>query len=76
MVTAKTDSEDVVEALSLGANDYVTKPVDYPVALARIRAHLRTRRRGARRRRRRSSRAAPPRPCPAPCSPAATGSTR
>ncbi len=43
MVTAKTDSEDVVEALSLGANDYVTKPVDYPVALARIRAHLRAR---------------------------------
>jgi CheY-like chemotaxis protein len=42
MVTAKTDSQDVVEALSLGANDYVTKPVDYPVALARIRAHLRT----------------------------------
>jgi CheY-like chemotaxis protein len=40
MVTAKTDSVDVVEALSLGANDYVTKPVDYPVALARIRAHL------------------------------------
>jgi CheY-like chemotaxis protein len=40
MVTAKTDSEDVVEALSLGANDYVTKPVEYPVALARIRAHL------------------------------------
>jgi CheY-like chemotaxis protein len=42
MVTAKTESEDVVEALSLGANDYVTKPVDYPVALARIQAHLRT----------------------------------
>ena len=40
MVTAKTDSEDVVEALSLGANDYVTKPPDYPVTLARIRAHL------------------------------------
>ena len=43
MVTAKTESEDVVEALDLGANDYVTKPVDYPVALARIQAHLRTR---------------------------------
>lgn len=43
MVTAKTDSEDVVEALGLGANDYVMKPVDYPVALARINAHLRTR---------------------------------
>jgi CheY-like chemotaxis protein len=40
MVTAKTDSEDVVEALALGANDYVTKPVDYPVALARIRKEL------------------------------------
>jgi CheY-like chemotaxis protein len=43
MVTAKTDSEDVVEALSLGANDYVTKPVDYPVALARIQKELRVR---------------------------------
>jgi CheY-like chemotaxis protein len=43
MVTARTESEDVVEALALGANDYVTKPVDYPVALARIQAHLRTR---------------------------------
>jgi CheY-like chemotaxis protein len=42
MVTAKTDSEDIVEALSLGANDYITKPVDYPVALARIQTHLRT----------------------------------
>jgi len=43
MVTAKTDSADVVEALALGANDYVTKPVEYPVALARIKAHLRSR---------------------------------
>jgi diguanylate cyclase (GGDEF)-like protein/PAS domain S-box-containing protein len=36
MVTAKDQSEDVVEAFRLGANDYVTKPVDIPVALARI----------------------------------------
>jgi CheY-like chemotaxis protein len=43
MVTAKTDNEDVVEALGLGANDYVTKPVNFPVAFARIQAHLRTR---------------------------------
>ena len=43
MVTAHTDSEDVVEALGLGANDYVTKPVDLPVVLARIRAQLRIR---------------------------------
>jgi diguanylate cyclase (GGDEF)-like protein/PAS domain S-box-containing protein len=36
MVTAKDHSEDVVEAFRLGANDYVTKPIDFPVALARI----------------------------------------
>jgi diguanylate cyclase (GGDEF)-like protein/PAS domain S-box-containing protein len=40
MVTALTDSSRVVEALNLGANDYVTKPVDFPVALARIRSQL------------------------------------
>jgi CheY-like chemotaxis protein len=43
MVTARTDSEDVVEALGLGANDFVTKPVDLPVLLARVRAQLRIR---------------------------------
>jgi diguanylate cyclase (GGDEF)-like protein len=36
MVTAKSQSEDVVQALELGANDYVTKPVDFAVALARV----------------------------------------
>jgi diguanylate cyclase (GGDEF)-like protein/PAS domain S-box-containing protein len=36
MVTAKDQSEDIVKALSLGANDYLTKPIDFPVALARI----------------------------------------
>ena len=40
MVTALKDSDDVVEALSLGANDYITKPVDFPVAVARIHAQL------------------------------------
>jgi len=43
MVTARTESEDVVEALGLGANDYVTKPIDLPVVLARVRAQLRIR---------------------------------
>ena len=43
MATARTDSEDIVEALELGANDYVTKPLDFPVVLARVTAHLRTR---------------------------------
>ena len=40
MVTAMTDSRSVAEALDLGANDYVTKPIDFAVALARIRAQL------------------------------------
>lgn len=40
MVTAKDQSEDIVTALDLGANDYITKPVDFPVALARIRTQL------------------------------------
>ncbi len=40
MVTARTQSADIVEALGLGANDYVTKPVDFAVALARISTHL------------------------------------
>jgi DNA-binding response OmpR family regulator len=43
MVTARTESEDVVEALELGANDYVTKPIDFPVVLARVKAQLRLR---------------------------------
>jgi DNA-binding response OmpR family regulator/tRNA A-37 threonylcarbamoyl transferase component Bud32 len=44
MVTAKTQSDDVVEALGQGANDYITKPIDFPVAVARVRAQLRLRR--------------------------------
>ncbi|MGE3536825.1 MAG: response regulator [Candidatus Tectimicrobiota bacterium] len=40
MVTVRDRSEDIVEALDLGANDYVTKPIDFPIALARIRTHL------------------------------------
>jgi diguanylate cyclase (GGDEF)-like protein/PAS domain S-box-containing protein len=40
MVTAKQQSEDIVKALDLGANDYLTKPVDFSVALARIRTQV------------------------------------
>jgi len=36
MVTAKAQSDDIVTALDLGANDYLTKPIDFPVAVARI----------------------------------------
>ena len=44
MVTAKTESEDIVDALEEGANDYVVKPIDFPVCLARVQAQLRLRR--------------------------------
>jgi diguanylate cyclase (GGDEF)-like protein/PAS domain S-box-containing protein len=40
MVTAKTQSEDIITALDLGANDYLTKPIDFPVAVARIGTQL------------------------------------
>ncbi|MBF0297972.1 MAG: response regulator [Oligoflexia bacterium] len=40
MITANSDSEDITNALNLGANDYITKPVDFVVALKRIETHL------------------------------------
>ncbi len=40
MATAMGDSNTIVEALRLGANDYVTKPLDFPVVLARVRTQL------------------------------------
>jgi diguanylate cyclase (GGDEF)-like protein len=40
MVTAKADGSDVAESLETGANDYVTKPVDFIAALARIKTQL------------------------------------
>src|SRR5688572_22670144 len=40
MVTARAHGPGIVEAFRLGANDYVTKPVDVPVALARIATHV------------------------------------
>ncbi|MCB9641039.1 MAG: response regulator [Myxococcales bacterium] len=40
MVTAKDESEGLGETLQEGANDYITKPVNFPVALARIKAQL------------------------------------
>ena len=40
MVTAKDESEDIVRGFELGANDYVTKPLDLPVVLARVQIQL------------------------------------
>ncbi|NNE83734.1 MAG: hybrid sensor histidine kinase/response regulator [Alphaproteobacteria bacterium] len=40
MVSAKYESGDIVQALEMGASDYISKPIDFPVALARIETHL------------------------------------
>lgn len=40
MATAKDDTEDIVKAFSLGANDYVTKPLDFAVVLARVQTQV------------------------------------
>ncbi len=43
MITARDKSEELVEAFQLGANDYITKPLDLPVVLARVRTQLQLR---------------------------------
>jgi diguanylate cyclase (GGDEF)-like protein/PAS domain S-box-containing protein len=40
MITAQHESSVAVEAFELGANDYVTKPIDFAVVNARIRTQL------------------------------------
>jgi adenylate cyclase len=40
MVTTRGSSEDVVESLKLGANDHVTKPIDFDVLLGRLDTQL------------------------------------
>lgn len=41
MVTAQRESLGIVECFRCGANDYVDKPIEFPVLLARLAAHLR-----------------------------------
>jgi two-component system, OmpR family, response regulator MtrA len=45
MVTARDGTSDVVVGLELGADDYITKPFEMPILLARLRAALRRTRR-------------------------------
>ncbi|MCB0384203.1 MAG: response regulator [Bdellovibrionales bacterium] len=40
MVTSKTEPDEIVKCLELGANDYITKPVNPGVLLTRMNAHL------------------------------------
>jgi CheY-like chemotaxis protein len=44
MATARSESRDVVQALRLGANDYVTKPLDFPMVMARLESQVAIRR--------------------------------
>jgi len=46
MVTAVSESSKISEAFDLGANDYITKPIDFNVALARIRSQIANIRKG------------------------------
>ncbi|MDB5080846.1 MAG: DNA-binding response regulator [Chloroflexi bacterium] len=41
ILTAREDSQTTVKGLNLGADDYVIKPFDFPVLVARIRSVLR-----------------------------------
>jgi class 3 adenylate cyclase len=40
MATARGSADAIVESLKLGANDHVTKPLNFPVVLARVRTQL------------------------------------
>ena len=44
MATSNDESADIVDAFTRGANDYVTKPFDFSVVMARVRTQLALRR--------------------------------
>ncbi len=41
MVSANNANKDIIEAIDLGAHDFVSKPIEYPVLAARMRSALR-----------------------------------
>lgn len=45
ILTAKTSKEDQLKGLGFGADDYITKPFDSDILLARINVHLRNQKR-------------------------------
>ncbi len=44
MVTSKDETVDIVDALKLGANDYLVKPVNLEIAIARINTQVKIKR--------------------------------
>lgn len=40
LVTSNSESDEMIEAFNFGANDYITKPINIPVAVARINSHI------------------------------------
>jgi len=44
MVSALSDSKNIVESLKVGANDYITKPIDVNVTLARLQTQIKLKR--------------------------------
>lgn len=40
MATAKDTSEDMVHSFDRGANDYITKPIDFPVLFSRMKTQI------------------------------------
>jgi DNA-binding response OmpR family regulator len=40
LISAMTDTDDIVRGLEMGANDYITKPVDMGIALARVKTQV------------------------------------
>ena len=40
MVTAKAEDQDIVSCISAGANDFIPKPISFPVLTARIEAQM------------------------------------
>ncbi len=43
-ITARSQSQDIIQGLKLGAVDYISKPLTIPVVQARVRTHLELRR--------------------------------
>ena len=41
LLTARSEQEDIIKGLEAGADDYLTKPFQSAVLIARIEAHLR-----------------------------------